>query len=222
MNAKGSIAWLIFAILFFCVQLQAAEMKLETASSMPEGVPSSLAALFQQPGARVLTGEGKVWCELWVRKELPKAAQPAAPKAKYGDLYTGLLVGLMNFPANASDYRGQQVKAGTYTLRYALIPQDGNHMGASPILDFLLLTPIQEDNQAADAEIAFKDLIILSRKTTGTNHPAAILMSHPPESISQPALEQDDLEHWFYKTKVQLKPSGELLLGVVVFGKSEG
>jgi hypothetical protein len=217
--------WCAFTLLLLVVSISAtlaADMELDKASSLPPEVPSALASLFTQPGAKVLTAEGKAWCELWVRKELPRAPQPASPKAKYGELHTGLLVALIRFPETANDYRGQQVKPGIYTLRYALVPQDGNHMGVSPILDFLMLTPIQEDTQSADATIAFKDLMVMSRHTTGTNHPAALLMSYPPESASPPALELDDREHWFYKTKVQLKPGGELKLGIVIFGKTEG
>jgi hypothetical protein len=48
----------------------------------------------------------------------------------------------VHFLHAAADFRGQQVPVGFYTLRYALIPDDGNHLGVSPNPDFLLLIPL--------------------------------------------------------------------------------
>jgi hypothetical protein len=95
-------------------------------------------------------------------------------------------------------------------------------MGVSPILDFLLLIPASEDNKDPDAEMAFNDVVALSRKATGTNHPANLLLSLPPDSVKETALEKDDLNHWVLKLKVPQKPGGELLLGIVVVGQYEG
>ena len=39
----------------------------------------------------------------------------------------------------SSDIRGKVVKPGVYTLRYALQPQNGDHLGAAPNREFLLL-----------------------------------------------------------------------------------
>lgn len=213
---------LLVLFFLFPVLLLAENFKVEPANALPEGVPSSLSAALQSSGIKVVSQEGKTWCELWLRKKLPKASQSAGTNAKYPDLHTGLMVGVMRFPSDASDYRGQVIKAGVYSLRYALIPQDGNHMGASPIRDFLLLTPATEDTNGPDAEIPFDDLMKMSRKTTGTNHPGVILLGLPPESSEGPSLFQDDMEHWVYKTQVPLKPSGNLLLAIIVYGKTEG
>lgn len=213
---------LLMMIFLFPVLLSAEILKVEPANALPDGVPSNVSAALQSPGINVVNQAGKTWCELWVRKELPKASQSAGASAKYPDLHTGLMVGIMRFPSEASDYRGQVIKPGTYSLRYALIPQDGNHMGASPIRDFLLLTPAAEDASGPDAEIAFDELMKMSRKTTGTNHPGVILLGLPPESSEGPSLFHDDMEHWVYKTQVPLKPSGSLLLAIIVYGKTEG
>jgi hypothetical protein len=204
------------------VLLFAETFKVEPASALPDGVPSSLSAVLQSPGINIVSQSGKPWCGLWFRKELPKTSESAGANAKYPDLHTGLMVGILRFPSESTDYRGQVIKAGTYTLRYALIPQDGNHMGASPIRDFLLLTPSAEDASSPDAEIAFDDLMKMSRKATGTNHPGVIVLGFPPESSEGPGLFQDDMEHWVYKTQIPLKPSGNLWLAIVVYGKTEG
>jgi hypothetical protein len=213
---------LLMAFFLLPALLLAENFKTESINSLPESLSAGLSASLQKTGIKIVNQAGNVWCELWLRKELPNATQPAGANAKYPNLHTGLLVGIMHFPADASDYRGQIIKPGVYSLRYALIPQDGNHMGVSPIRDFLLLTPVSEDSSGADAEIGFNDLMAMSRKTTGTNHPAVILMAYPPESLEGPSLYQDDLEHWVYKAQFPLRPSGNLILGIIVYGKSEG
>ena len=50
----------------------------------------------------------------------------------YGALPEGALLGVVHFPKATTDFRSQTIKAGFYTLRYGLIPQDGNHMGVNP------------------------------------------------------------------------------------------
>ena len=53
---------------------------------------------------------------------------------------------MANFPKGMSDYRGQAIPPGSYTLRYAMLPQDGNHMGVAPNPDFLLAIPAAIDS----------------------------------------------------------------------------
>jgi hypothetical protein len=80
-----------------------------------------------------------------------------------------------------NDIRGLPMKPGVYVLRYALQPQDGDHMGVSPHREFLLVTPAGEDQSAAPA--GFKGAVSLARKTQGKSHPAAL-------SIDPPAADQ--------------------------------
>ncbi len=54
---------------------------------------------------------------------------------------------MVRFPQGMSDYRGQSLPPGVYTLRYQLLPQDGNHMGVAPNPDFLLASPAASDSR---------------------------------------------------------------------------
>ena len=212
-----ALTWLLLGI-----DSQAADYKLGKTSTPPDGVTNVVSSALQSEGYRISDDAGKVWCDVWTRKEITNLNKPASTSAKYQGLHTGILVGVIKFPADATDYRGQPIKAGTYTLRYAVIPQDGNHMGVSPILDFLLLIPAGDDNKDPDGEMSFNDVVALSRKATGTNHPANLLLSLPPDSLKDPVVEKDDLNHWVLKVKIPQKPSGDLLLGIVVVGQYEG
>ena len=69
------------------------------------------------------------------------------PGALYPKLAASAFVGIVRLPQGMSDYRGQSIPAGTYTLRYELLPQDGNHMGVAPNPDFLLASPVADDSR---------------------------------------------------------------------------
>jgi hypothetical protein len=200
----------------------AASYKVEPSATPPTGLSDALKGILQAQGSRILNEQGGIWCEIWIRKEVANTGKPASPDAKYPALHLGSLLGVMSFPAAGSDYRGQAIKPGIYTMRYCLIPEDGNHLGAAPIRDFVLLVPVAEDAKDPEAVMTVEELVNLSRKASGTNHPAVINLGRPPESLSGPTLEKDDLDHWVLKTKTQSKPAADLLIGIVVVGRAEG
>src|SRR4030095_2233627 len=200
----------------------AASYKLEPISTAPEGLSASLQAVLQSEGYKIVNEQGVAWCEVWVRKEIANLGKPASPDAKYPALHLGQLLGVMKFGAPGSDYRGQAIKPGVYTLRYCLTLQDGNHLGAAPIPDFVLLVPASEDTKDPDALMSTEEVVALSRKASGTNHPAVINLASPPAAASSSTLEKDEMEHWVLKVKAQSKPAADLPIGIIVVGRAEG
>ncbi|MEW5978258.1 MAG: hypothetical protein AB1898_20880 [Acidobacteriota bacterium] len=194
------------------------EYKLEKISTAPEGVNDALKAGLQAEGARVLDGAGNVWCEVWIRKEIAPGSSGSLD-ALYSQLHIGSMLGILRFPDTGSDFRGQAIKPNTFTMRYALLPQDGAHMGMAPIVDFLVLIPTADDTLDADAEVPYLDLMKMSRKASGTNHPAILNFGVPPEKFSGMSLAKDDAGHWVLHAKAGLKGGGELPLSMVVVGK---
>ena len=83
----------------------------------------------------------------------------------------GTLIAAIRFPVDLKDYRRQVVKAGVYTLRFALSPANANHQGVAPDRDFLLAIPASADLDAANIAAA-KTMIELSKQSTSTNHPS--------------------------------------------------
>lgn len=222
---KNRKSWIgsFLLVIMVCNTSNSATYKSGAVNSMPEGLSDAIKGLLQPQGFRVVDENANPWCEVWLRKEITNFNKPGAPDAKYQSLHIGQLVGVMKFNGMGSDYRGQAIKAGTYTMRYCLILQDGNHMGVSPILDFVLLTPVSDDNKEPDAVMTIMDLVVLSRKASGTNHPATILLSSPPTGeFKPPILEKDDMSHWVLKLKSQSKAGVELPIGIIVVGKAEG
>jgi hypothetical protein len=112
--------------------------------------------------------------EFWFAKQL-KTATKEVPGVLYPELTNAEFVGVVNLPKGMSDFRGQAIPAGAYTLRYQLLPQDGNHMGVSPNPDFLLAIPIASDPDP-EQHYLYKKLVALSAKTVGANHPAVIAL----------------------------------------------
>ena len=139
---------------------------------LPSGsdIPAALAALLQSNGNRVVDATGAPVCEVWLGNAIPlKASAASSADVMYGGLEFGTLVGVLHFPQPGSDFRGQAIKPGYYTLRYALVPQDGNHMGVNPTRDFVLMSPVAQDTQLEKA-LKFEDLTKLSKQASGTNH----------------------------------------------------
>ena len=132
-------------------------------------------------------------------------------------------MGVIHFPAAAKDYRGQGVKAGYYTLRYELVPQDGNHMGVSQYRDFLLLVPAAKDTDGTKA-VTFADAVKLSRDSTDTGHPGVMLMDSVSDSDKTfPALFQDYSQNWALQMEAQVGTSGQKLpLAIVLVGQYQG
>ena len=131
-------------------------------------------------GYRVTLDDGWM-AEFWFAKPL-KTVKQDVPGAFYPELTNGEFVGVVRFPQGMSDFRGQSLPPGVYTLRYQLLPQDGNHMGVAPNPDFLLASPVANDSRPEQSYV-YKKLVALSAKSTGTNHPAVIAL----ESAGDPA-----------------------------------
>ena len=158
----------------------AASPKVERIGPLPAaGASDVLRQAVDDKGYRVTLDDG--WtAEFWFAKEL-KTVKKEVPGALYPQLSDGEFVGVGNFSQGMSDSRGQRLAAGLYTLRYQTLPQDGNHMGVAPNPDFLLASPAANDSRLDDSYV-YKQLVALSAKSTGTNHPAVIAL----ESAGEP------------------------------------
>jgi hypothetical protein len=138
-----------------------------------------------------------------------------APGALYPELANAEFVGVVSLPKGMADFRGQPIPVGVYTLRYQLLPQDGNHLGVAPNPDFLLAIPVASDPNPEQGYL-YKKLVALSAKTTGTNHPAVIALDTPGEPGSAVGDKQGTVV--FTVTVPSSGASGTEKLGIVVKG----
>ena len=172
-------------VLLLSLLSAAQDGKVESAGPLTDtAVPEQVRQSLQENGYRLTLDDPKPACELWLRKSVPAQAKKEAEGVAYPQLAESTLVGVVHFPQAASDFRGQQVPAGFYTLRYALMPDDGNHLGVSPNRDFLLLIPAQSDSDPS-ATFKFQELITMSAKTVGAKHPSAAEFASRGQAVSR-------------------------------------
>ena len=207
--------WLIWGAVFCVVTaVFAAAPQVERIGALT--VPGASAALKQaveDKGYRI-TLDGGWTAEFWFAKQLKTAAKNV-PGALYSELTNAEFVGVVNLPKGMADFRGQAIPAGVYTLRYQLLPQDGNHMGVAPNPDFLLAIPLASDPNPEQGYL-YKKLVALSAKATGTNHPAVIALDTPGDPGSAVGDKQGTVV--FSVTVPSSGASATEKLGIVVKG----
>src|SRR5260370_3820834 len=138
-------------------------------TAAPSEVSADIREALSDKGFRVNGPSGPL-CEIWIRKVVPAKDASQQLGVVYGQIAEGTLVGVVRFPADVKDYRQQPVKAGVYTLRYALLPQNGNHLGVSPNRGFLLASPASARQQPVT--LSLEEVLSFSRKSAGTGHPS--------------------------------------------------
>jgi hypothetical protein len=189
-----------------------------TDSSVPRAVLETLEA----KGYRLTLDEPAPACELWIRRSVP--AQPKKDKdiegLAYPQLAESTLVGVIRFSQPAADFRGQRIPAGFYTLRYELIPDDGNHLGVAPNRDFLLLVPAASDADPK-AQFKFNELVALSREATGTKHPGPLSLAQADGIVTAATVSKDDQDHWIFSAPVKLASGDVIPMALVVRGRAQ-
>ncbi len=204
---------LLVAAALLALSLHAQDYKLDTVDAPPPGLPADYSSVIQHSGFR-LSAAGGPWCEIWFRNAIPVGPKPSDTAISFG-IAQGTLIGVLRFPAQGADRRGQPIPAGVYTLRYSIHPVDGAHQGVAPQRDFALLTPIASDPDPA-AMPNFDALVLMSAKASGTPHPAVLSLETPADS-KFPALTKEGDHDWVLNLKI-----GDLQLAIILAGKYEG
>jgi hypothetical protein len=161
---------------------------------------------------------GKVLCTVWPRKAL-EAKADAAGKAAYTSLDETTVMGAVRFPEVWSDFRKYKIKPGVYTLRLAIQPMDGDHMGTAPYNEFCLLAPAERDTKPDLMDPT--ELHELSFKATGRKHPGIMLLFPNPKPAEAPVVEAKPQETWVlsYRTPVTIGGKMDVLgMSLVVIG----
>lgn len=177
-------------------------------------IPESVKGVLETAGQRLVLDDGSTLCEIWLRKTVPVQAKKDAANVLYPELGESTLIGVLSFPHATTDYRGQAIKAGAYTMRYELIPEDGNHLGVAPNRDFVLLIPAASD-PGPSATFKFDELVNSSREATGTRHPAPLSLAEPGAARG---LSKDEEDHWIFSTVLKLESGKDLPIALVVKG----
>lgn len=149
-----------------------------------------------------------------------EAGSSGVPDSPWGRVAEGALVGALRVSAAPlRDIRGRVIKPGVYTLRYAVQPANGDHMGVSPYREFLLVAPAAADTGAA--AVGHEKAVDLARQTIGSSHPA-VLSIDPPQASEPPlAVHTNAAGHQAVVVEVPVASGGSLKFGLVLVGKIE-
>jgi len=181
-------------------------------------VPKALLDMLDPQGARLVNDKGATVAEVWLVKGAA-LSQGGSSDTVCPQLSVGELVGLLHYPNPSGDFRGQNIKAGFYTLRYVHMPQDGNHMGANPYPDFLVLSPVGADS-ALDKALDFADLVKLSKQASGTAHPAVLSLIPVGSGAKFPSGAQSDQGYWALQMSLAGQGGGSQPMALVLVGQT--
>jgi len=210
---RHCIAWWAIAIVALALSIPASAQVTRIGALPAANASDELKHAVEDKGYRVTLDDG--WtAEFWFARQLKTATVEGAASALYNKLTNGEFVGVVNLPKGLTDFRGQAIPAGVYTLRYQLLPQDGNHLGVSPNPDFLVAIPVANDTDPKQ-DLELKKLIVLSAKAAGGNHPAVIALdtAGEPGSVAKNAQDMTVLT-----VATPTASGGAEKLGIVVKG----
>lgn len=184
--------------------LSAADLKLKTAdASLPTELDPSIQKLLQPRVVQLMEGDQAVF-QFWLVKELPAAKALDALKP-------ATLLGAVTVSKPQRDYRDDDLPAGVYTMRFALQPQDGNHLGSADFVTFAVLTPAKIDTKP-EGITDYKSLVKASSKETSTDHP--VILSLRPTKGEAVELVEPAPEHKSVRVKI-----GSVAFEIVYEGK---
>jgi len=202
----SGMRFLVFAFVMIAAATgSAAVLSLKTVDKEPpKELDPSIATKLQKSAVRLLDGD-KVVYEFWFAGELPLTAKPASPAKALDLVKQAALIGAVSVPKALRDYRDDELAAGVYTMRFALQPQDGNHLGSAEFLYFAVLVPAKLDIKP-EGIADYKALVKASSKETSTDHP--VILSLRPASSTDgefPKLNEPAPEHKSVRVSIPAK-----------------
>jgi hypothetical protein len=189
MMKPSSLVTVILA-LANCVAGQAADPNWKASvekADLPQELQEAIRAVLSDRAIRV-EGAGGEMGTFWFRGEVPAKGTPEQVKngLTYREIPVSTVIGAVRLPKTWTDFRKQEIPKGIYTLRLAIQPMDGDHMGTAPHTDFCLLCPADKDPKPDLMELtAVRELSAMSHDST---HPAVMLLFPNSKPADQPAV----------------------------------
>ena len=188
---KRHLPSILVLCLFTAIPLQAADAKLTVKAEKiapPTEIKEPIRTLLGDDALRVQDEKGGTVCTVWFRKEIPSKATPEQVKngITYREIAATTVIGAIQLPEKWIDFRKQEIPKGIYTLRLAIQPMDGDHMGTAPHNEFCLLCPADKDTKPDT--MAVKAMHELSASSHGATHPAVLLLFPNSKPADEPSI----------------------------------
>lgn len=194
----------VFSLTLFGQQYKSAD-----AGAPPSDLAPAIAGALDPKGTKITKADGSPVMEIWLRKTAPTGPKSSGEAIALPNIPVGAFLGVIKLEAKGEDRRGQSVAAGVYTIRYVLMPQNGDHLGAAPQRDFAAIIPAADDkdpNATPDLDTTVK----MSTKASGTAHPAVLSMN---TGSGTAGFTKEGDHDWTLNTKLGDTPVAIILLG---------
>jgi hypothetical protein len=191
-----------------------AQYKAQPAGDPPSEVAAPVLAALNKAGTKIVADNGSAYVEIWLRSSMPSGPASSESSVTLPTIPAGALLGVLRFPAKGADRRGQTIAPGVYTLRYGNYPVNGNHQGVAPQRDFLLLVPAALD-KSIDPISDFDALMELSRKASGTPHPAVVSF-WKADADDKPGFAKQGEKDWVLTVNL-----GDTKVSIILIGKAD-
>lgn len=150
------------------------------------------------PKAYQVSGADGLFFEFWFVPELTLSEIGESTKKTLDNVVEISLLGAMIVhQEDHHDFRDDPIDPGTYVLRMALQPQDGDHLGTSPFDTYAILVPYDTDDELK--EYADHDFMVeLASEDTVAEHPAILALQPMNSGEGEfPRLHADEEEEWY-------------------------
>ena len=195
--------------------LLAEEFKAQPGAAPPAELADSVKSLLEKQGIKIMM-DGEALGEIWYRASMPAPVTTAEMNLTMPGVPHGTVMAVLRLDQGYSDRRGQTFKAGLFLMRYSYYPENGDHQGAAPQRDFLVLTPAAADTDGAALPV-FKALVELSKKISNTPHPAIFsIWKEDPKFFKEGSLEKMGESDWVLMHKI-----GTVPVSLIIAGKTE-
>lgn len=189
----------------------------------PAELSELVQAVLPKRAYQICNSQGEIVCEVWFREKLPLKATAEQVKngLTYREVEQTTLLGAIRFPRATKNYRQHEVPAGVYTLRFAIQPPEGDHLGTAPYQEFCLLSAAKDDQKPETIDV--KELYEHSAASLGGKHPSMMLLFPHPATGAKPKLTDEGKGHWVLRTVLEIQSEGQygkLGLGLTVVGHS--
>lgn len=216
------------ALIFFTAALlcsPAAEFALKTIDKEPPPEIAPAIRSLLQPKAVQLLQDDKPLFEYWLVNNVTVTTNPGETQKHLDSLKPITLLGAVALHKDQRDYRDDEIYKGIYTVRFALQPQDGNHLGTADFPYFAALIPAKLDAKV-EGFATPEAMVKASSKESSTGHP--FILSLRPVSSSAgdaPSIHEAGEDHKTLRVKLPAAtPTGEksdLFFDIVFVGKAK-
>lgn len=151
----------------------AADLTLKTVPAEPiDGVAPAIQSALGTEKIQLVGSDGPVY-EVVLCKGIALKGAPEELRTAMKQVAQGTLLGVLVVHKDERDYRDDDIVAGTYTMRFALQPQDGDHLGSAEFPYFALLIPAAMDTKV-DGIMGYDHVTEASKEDTATEHPVVV------------------------------------------------